>query len=265
MTKIFDVRPFWHVTDLDTESVRGSSERCHGGRRDVGGARRISSSRASQTLHNAGNGDRSGPYGKCRWFGNDGCADRPFDPETGTTTYRPAYSPVAIGAFGGPHRGKAFGPFAGRLRMVGRRSTARYPPRSAHGCGAVFSEARRNRLAKRPSIAKSFGARKRGFLCVLERWARLNCEARTLALSDRLCINTFSTLPVGRVRYGMMLREDGSRWTTGPLPFADDCFFMTTTTANAGGFSAYAFLPPASWPELDVQFVRRPINGRNIR
>ena len=31
-------------------------------------------------------------------------------PETGTTTYRPPYTPVAIGAFAGHHRGKAFRP-----------------------------------------------------------------------------------------------------------------------------------------------------------
>ncbi len=35
---------------------------------------------------------------------------------------------------------------------------------------------------------------------------------------DFLYTNTFSTLPVGRVRYGLMLREDGWCWMTAPAP-----------------------------------------------
>jgi glycine cleavage system aminomethyltransferase T len=74
---------------------------------------------------------------------------------------------------------------------------------------------------------------------------------------DRLYINTFSTLPVGRVRYGMMLREDGFALDDGTVArLADDCFFLTTTTANAGRvFQHMQFCHQVLWPELDVQFV----------
>ena len=43
----------------------------------------------------------------------------------------------------------------------------------------------------------------------------------------------------------------------GPLSrLADDCFFMTTTTANAGRvFQHMQFCHQVLWPELDVQFV----------
>ena len=40
--------------------------------------------------------------------------------------------------------------------------------------------------------------------------ARSTCRARTPAtFLDRVYCNTFSTLPVGKARYGLMLREDG--------------------------------------------------------
>jgi sarcosine oxidase subunit alpha len=51
---------------------------------------------------------------------------------------------------------------------------------------------------------------------------------------NRLYCNTFSTLDVGKARYGLMLREDGIVFddgTTSRLAF--DHFLMTTTTANA--------------------------------
>ena len=77
------------------------------------------------------------------------------------------------------------------------------------------------------------------------------------AFLDRLYVNTFSTLPVGRARYGLMLREDGFALDDGTVSrLADDRFFMTTTTANAGRvFQHMQFCHQVLWPELDVQFV----------
>ena len=53
-------------------------------------------------------------------------------------------------------------------------------------------------------------------------------------LLDRLYINMFSTLPVGKARYGVMLREDGFVMDDGTTSrLSDDHLLMTTTTANA--------------------------------
>ena len=77
------------------------------------------------------------------------------------------------------------------------------------------------------------------------------------AFLDRLYINTISTLPVGRARYGVMLREDGFVLDDGTVSrLADDRFFVTTTTANAGRvFQHMQFCHQVLWPALDVQFV----------
>ena len=45
--------------------------------------------------------------------------------EVGTTMFRPPFTPVPIGAFGGRERGKHFRPAGSRLRMRGRRSKGR--------------------------------------------------------------------------------------------------------------------------------------------
>ena len=51
---------------------------------------------------------------------------------------------------------------------------------------------------------------------------------------DFIYANTFSTLPVGRTRYGIMLREDGMMFDDGTTArLAAEHFLITTTTANA--------------------------------
>ena len=74
---------------------------------------------------------------------------------------------------------------------------------------------------------------------------------------DRVYINTFSTLPVGKARYGVMLREDGFVLDDGTTTrFAEDRFFMTTTTANAAKVMQHLeFCHQALWPQLDVQMI----------
>jgi sarcosine oxidase subunit alpha len=52
---------------------------------------------------------------------------------------------------------------------------------------------------------------------------------------DLVYTNTFSTLPVARVRYGLMLREDGLVLDDGTTArLGENHFLMTTTTAAAG-------------------------------
>ena len=179
-------------------------------------------------------------------------------PETGTTTHRPPYTPMAIGALAGPHRGKAFRP----VRRTPSHDWARER-------GAVFTEVG-------PWLrAQYFPAAGEGdWLVTVNREVRSVrervgfCDVSTLgkielmgadggAFLDRLYINTFSTLPAGRARYGVMLREDGFVLDDGTVSrLAEDCFFLTTTTANAGRvFQHMQFCHQVLWPELDVQFV----------
>ncbi len=77
------------------------------------------------------------------------------------------------------------------------------------------------------------------------------------AFLDRIYINTFSTLAVGKVRYGVMLREDGFVMDDGTTArLAPDHWVMSTTTANAGKVMQHLeFCHQVLWPDLDVQMV----------
>jgi sarcosine oxidase subunit alpha len=74
---------------------------------------------------------------------------------------------------------------------------------------------------------------------------------------DRVYVNTFSTLPVGKARYGAMLREDGFVMDDGTTSrLGVDHYFMTTTTANAAKVMQHLeFCHQVLWPELDVQMI----------
>jgi len=67
---------------------------------------------------------------------------------------------------------------------------------------------------------------------------------------NRLYCNGFGKLPVGKARYGLMLREDGIVFDDGTTSrLAEDHFFMTTTTANAGRvISHIEFCHQVLWP-----------------
>ena len=81
---------------------------------------------------------------------------------------------------------------------------------------------------------------------------------RTPALSSIGSTSTLSQISlVGRARYGLMLREDGLAFDDGTTSrLAEDRYFMTTTTANAGRvFQHMHFCHQVLWPDLDVQFA----------
>ncbi|HUE44804.1 MAG TPA: glycine cleavage T C-terminal barrel domain-containing protein, partial [Aestuariivirgaceae bacterium] len=74
---------------------------------------------------------------------------------------------------------------------------------------------------------------------------------------NRLYCNGFGKLPVGKARYGLMLRDDGIVFDDGTTSrLAQDHFLMTTTTANAGRVMSHIeFCHQALWPDLDVQYA----------
>jgi glycine cleavage system aminomethyltransferase T len=74
---------------------------------------------------------------------------------------------------------------------------------------------------------------------------------------DLVYTNTFSTLPVGKVRYGLMLREDGLVLDDGTSArLGAHHFLMTTTTAAAGLVMRHLdFIHQAHCAEWDLRLV----------
>ena len=179
-------------------------------------------------------------------------------PETGTTIFRPPYTPVTIGAFAGHHRGKDFRPTrltpthawaerqGAKFVETGMWLRAQYFPRPGE---ADWQEtAAREVKAVRSSVG----------MIDVSTFGKVDLQGPDVGtFLDRVYVNTFSTLPVGKARYGLMLREDGfvmDDGTTSRLSF--DHWVMTTTTVNAVKvFQHLEFCLQVLWPELDVRMA----------
>lgn len=178
--------------------------------------------------------------------------------ETGTTLHRPPVTPVAIGALAGAHRGKDFRP---------TRLTPGHDWAEAQGTSFVESGPwLRAQWFPRPGEADWQQSVSREVLAV--RNGVGVSDVSTLgkielvgpdggAFLDFLYINTLSTLPVGRVRYGVMLREDGFVLDDGTVARLEpERWVITTTTANAPRVLAHMeFAHQVLRPELRIAFV----------
>jgi methylglutamate dehydrogenase subunit C len=178
--------------------------------------------------------------------------------ETGTTVFRPPYTPVAIGALAGAHRGPEF------------RAT-RYSPAHAWAVaqGASLIEAGvwlRASYFPRPGEKDWFDATCREVkavrnsvgICDVSTLGKIDIQGKDAArFLDLVYTNTFSTLPVARARYGLMLREDGFVMDDGTTSrLGPDHFLMTTTTVNAGKVMMHLeFCHQVLFPSLDVQMI----------
>ncbi|MDF2234146.1 sarcosine oxidase subunit alpha family protein [Albimonas sp. CAU 1670] len=174
------------------------------------------------------------------------------------TTQRPFFSPVSFGALAGGARGPAFRPV--RRSPLHAWSEAQ---------GAVFME---TGAWLRPAWFPRPGE---------DDWATAVArEARTVRVAAGLCdvsflgkievvgpdaaefinrcyLNGMAKLPVGRARYGVMLREDGFVMDDGTVArLTEDRFVLTTTTAKAEEVMAHLdFCAQVLWPGLDVRLA----------
>ena len=178
--------------------------------------------------------------------------------ETGTTIYRPPYTPVAMGTLAGRSRGKDFKPF---------RLTPSH--KWAEEQGAVFVEVgmwlraqwfpRPGETHWRQSVDREvLATRKSVGICDVTTLGKIDIQGTDAgAFLDRAYCNTFSSLAVGKCRYGLMLREDGMVFDDGTTArMGEHEYVMTTTTANAVTvFRHLEYCRQVLWPDMDVQLI----------
>jgi len=174
----------------------------------------------------------------------------------GTILSRPPYVPVSIGALAGLHRDGQFRP---------ERRTASHDWSIEQG--ATFADAglwkraqwfaRKGEQGWQDTVTREVaGTRNAVGICDVSTLGKIDLHGPDAGtLLDRLYINGFSSLAVGKARYGVMLREDGFVMDDGTTTrFAEDRFFMTTTTVNAAKVMQHIdYARQVLWPELDVQ------------
>ncbi len=179
-------------------------------------------------------------------------------PATGTTTYRPPYTPVSMGALAGRGRGQEFKP---------KRLTPSH--KWAAEQGAIFVEVgywlrtqwlpRPGETTWRESVDREvLQTRKSVGICDVTTLGKIDIQGTDAgAFLDRVYANTFSTLAVGKCRYGLMLREDGIVFDDGTTArMGPNEYVMTTTTANAVTvFRHLEFCRQCLWPDMDVQLI----------
>ncbi len=178
--------------------------------------------------------------------------------EAGLPRMRPFVAPVTWGAIAGAHVGPDFAPtrrsplHAWHARHAASFMEAGLWLRPAWYSEAADADAWDSILREARAVRRAVG------ICDVSTLGKIDVQGADAArFLDLLYTNTFSTLKIGRARYGLMLREDGIVFDDGTTSrLAEDRFFVTTTTANAGPVLAHMeFHLQTCWPELDVQLA----------
>ena len=174
--------------------------------------------------------------------------------EVGTTTFRPQFMPVPMGAITGQRHGDAYAP-------------ARLLP--AHGWHAGFEAVFEDYGAwKRPEYYAGNGHDResaiREEVLALRRSVGL-LDSSTLGkieltgpdageFLNRIYLNNVLTLKPGRIRYGLMLSENGIVMDDGVFArLAEDHYLVNTTSANADRMTGWLERwHQCEWPGLDL-------------
>jgi sarcosine oxidase, subunit alpha len=172
----------------------------------------------------------------------------------GVTTFRPPYTPVTIGAI-----------VCRRLSEFGHpiRRTVLHDWHEENGAAMMNAG-----LWKRPQCYSGRGEdgqaavdreviNVRGGVGLVDVSTLGKIEIRgrdAVVLLDRLYVNGWRNLAVGRGRYGLMLRDDGMVFDDGvTMRLGPEHFLMTTTTLNADAVhESIEFLLQTAWRDLKV-------------
>ncbi|MDK1388965.1 sarcosine oxidase subunit alpha family protein [Sinorhizobium sp. 8-89] len=177
--------------------------------------------------------------------------------DVGTTTFRPFYTPVSFGALAGTARDKHAAPVRkSPLHEWARKNGASFVEAGLWYRSAWFPRA--GEKTWRESVDREvLNVRANVGICDVSTLGKIELFGPDAAeFLNRLYSNALLKLPVGRARYGLMLREDGFVYDDGTVSrLAEEHFLVTTTTALAGGvMSNMEYCSQVLWPDLKVRF-----------
>jgi sarcosine oxidase, subunit alpha len=175
-------------------------------------------------------------------------------PQVGTTTFRPPYTPVTLGALPGAECGPHVEP---------TRRSAMHEWHAAHGARFVnaglwkrpHSYPRAGETEDDAAAREAVNVRANVGVVDVSTLGKIELQGRDAAtFLNRVYCNRFDSLAVGRCRYGVMLRDDGMVMDDGTTSrLAATHYLMTTTTVNAVRVMQHIdHLLQVVWPELEV-------------
>ena len=176
-------------------------------------------------------------------------------PATGTTTFRPPFVPVPIGAMGAGARGMGFAP----VRRVPSHAAA-----AARGAPMVeaglwlrpsWFPIRGETTWRQSCDREAATVRRTVGVCDVSTLGKIELHGPDVGeFLDFAYTSRMSTLKPGRVRYGLMLREDGHVMDDGTVACISPGHYILTTTTGAAG-AVMAHLDHAAQvlrPDLDI-------------
>lgn len=177
-------------------------------------------------------------------------------PEAGTTRFRPPYAPVSIGSLAAERYGE----------LKPERLTPMHDWHVEHGA-TMYAAGLWHRpmiyglpgeTVEQAYVREAKAVRAGVGIVDVSTLGKIAVQGPDAAeFLDRVYTNVFSTLPVGKARYGAMLREDGLIMDDGTTwRLGQNEFLMTTTTANAGKVIQHLeYFLDVVWPDLRVHLT----------
>ncbi|WP_248322873.1 sarcosine oxidase subunit alpha family protein [Caballeronia sp. Sq4a] len=178
-------------------------------------------------------------------------------PETGTTTFRPNYTPVTFGTFAGRELGEFLDPVrktaihewhvqnGAKFEDVGNWKRPWYYPKGGEDMHAAVA---RESLAVRQSVG----------ILDASTLGKIDIQGPDAAkLLNWVYTNPWSKLEVGKCRYGLMLDENGMIFDDGvTVRLAEHHYMMTTTTGGAARVLTWLerWLQ-TEWPDMRVRLA----------
>ncbi|MDP6190497.1 MAG: sarcosine oxidase subunit alpha, partial [Gammaproteobacteria bacterium] len=177
--------------------------------------------------------------------------------ETGTTIFRPSYTPTTFGAIAGRDVGELFDPErytsahrwhveqGAKFEDVGQWKRPWYFPK---GNETLDQAVNRECLAVRNSVG----------ILDASTLGKIDIQGPDAAeFITRMYTNSYLKLAPGKCRYGVMLKEDGMIFDDGVCAcLSENHYLMFTTTGGAAGVLAWLELwQQTEWPELQVYFT----------
>ncbi|MXZ81786.1 MAG: sarcosine oxidase subunit alpha family protein [Gammaproteobacteria bacterium] len=175
-------------------------------------------------------------------------------PDVGTTTFRPPYTSVSIGALKGRNVDRHFRPLrrtpmhdwnldhGATMTMAGLWHRPWYFALEGEGISEAY-------VRETATVRESIG------LCDVTSLGKIAVQGPDATeFLNRIYTNPFAKLPVGKARYGIMLRDDGIVLDDGTTwRLSETEYFMTTTTAHAAKVMVWLEeLLQTRWQDLRV-------------
>ena len=178
-------------------------------------------------------------------------------PSVGHTTFRPPYTPVSLGALAGGEFGSHLSPVRRTPLHEWHRSN-RAELQNSGVWQRPFFYIKVGEQVRDAIIRETLQVREKVGIVDVSTLGKIEVQGRDAAeFLERVYINRWKSLPVGRCRYGLMLREDGFVFDDGTTTrVAENEYYMTTTTGNAGPVLEHLeFYAQTVWPELHVHLT----------